>query len=404
MFEKLTRKKVFRDPLYGYIEVEYKLISDLIDSKEVQRLRRIRQLSGVSMVFQTAEHSRFTHSLGAYMMAKIATESIEGADNLSEYEKLLFMTTALLHDIGHGPYSHAFEDVIGIEHEIMTEKIILSKDSEVNNILSSYSENLPYDVASIITHKSNYPLIEKLISSSVDVDRLDYLRRDAYFTGAIYGQIDYIRIFRSMKIENNNILFRASGVNSIESYIMSRYHMYFQVYYHPVARSYEYLLENIFKRIIDLKEEGRSLTNANYFFNVLKNKDDITSYIELDDAYVNGLIKQYTKSKDQILNKLSNSFIHRNLYECIDMATEPDEKMIEDIKNSYTEEERKYYFLESKISGAAYFKTNKTDINDIKILLPNGNVKSLEDYSPIVKGLIRSSVRIVERIHYLKNE
>ena len=404
MFEKLPRPKVFRDPLYGYIEVEYKLISDLIDSREVQRLRRIRQLSGVSMVFQTAEHSRFTHSLGAYMMAKLVCEKVEGMNEVDEYDKVVFLTAALLHDIGHGPYSHAFEDVIGLEHEQMTVKMILSKETEVNEIMNRYGEYIAIDVANIINHDGKFPLLEALISSSLDVDRMDFLARDAYFTGAVYGQIDYNRILRSMKIVNNQVLIRASGVNSIESYIMSRYHMYFQVYYHPVARSYEYLLENIFKRIVDLKEEGRSLTNASSFFNVINNHEDILSYIELDDAYVNGLIKQYCKSKDAILNKLSNSFIHRNLYECIDLANEPSDELINEIKSKYNDEEIKYYFVESKISGAAYFKTKKSDINDIKVLLPNGKIKSLEDYSPIVKSLITSSVRIIERIHYLKNE
>lgn len=401
MYTKLQRTKVFRDPLYGYIEVDYKIISDLIDSKEVQRLRRIRQLSGVAMVFQTAEHTRFPHSLGAYMMARLVCHNVEGMENISEYEKLLFQIAALLHDIGHGPYSHAFESVLHIFHETMTSKIILSSQSEVNQILSSYNENIAEDIANIISHKGKYPLIEQLVSSSLDVDRLDFLQRDAYFTGAIYGRVDYIRILRSMKIVDKKLLIRASGVNSIESYIMARYHMYFQVYYHPVARSYEYLLENIFNRIIDLKEEGKSLTNANYFFNVLKNNDDILSYIELDDAYVNGLVKQFCKSKDAILNRLANSFIHRNLYECIDLSNEPSKDLIESIKKSFTEEERKYYFVESKISGAAYFENKDSVINDIKILLPDGKIKSLEDYSPIVKGLITSSVRTVERIHYL---
>ena len=112
MNTKLERTKVFRDPLYGYITVDYKIISDLIDSKELQRLRRIRQLSGVSMVFQTAEHSRFTHSLGAYQMANLILKNVEGIEVLNEYEQILFLCSALLHDIGHGPYSHAFENTI----------------------------------------------------------------------------------------------------------------------------------------------------------------------------------------------------------------------------------------------------------------------------------------------------
>ena len=238
MFKKLERTKVFRDPLYGYITVDYKLISDLIDSKEVQRLRRIRQLSGVCMVFQTAEHSRFTHSLGAYQMANLVIQNVDGMNELSEYEKLLFLCSSLLHDIGHGPYSHAFEHVMEASHEEMTIKLILSDKTNVNKILS-ISPTLACDIASVISHDNRFPLIESLVSSQLDVDRMDYLSRDAYFTGAAYGHIDYFRILRSMKIQDDKVCVRASGVHSLESYLMSRYHMYFQVYYHPVSRSYE---------------------------------------------------------------------------------------------------------------------------------------------------------------------
>ena len=192
-FVKLNRTKVFRDPLYGYIEVDYKLISDLIDSEELQRLRRIRQLSGVSMVFQTAEHSRFTHALGAYHMANLVLRNVEGIEILSEYEQIVFLCAALLHDIGHGPYSHAFENVLSTSHEEMTVKMILNKNTHVNRILSAYP-GLDQDIASVISHKGKFPLIETFVSSQLDVDRMDFLSRDAYFTGARYGTIDMNRI------------------------------------------------------------------------------------------------------------------------------------------------------------------------------------------------------------------
>ena len=221
MFEKLPRTKVFRDPLYGYIQVDYKIISDLIDSKEVQRLRRIRQLSGVSMVFQTAEHSRFTHALGAYHMANLVLANVEGTEVFSEYERIVFMCAALLHDIGHGPYSHAFENVLETSHEDMTVKMILSPITTVNKLMSKYPL-LASDVAGVISHEGKYPLIECFVSSQLDVDRMDYLSRDAYFTGATYGTIDMHRLLRSMKIVDGKLLCRASGVHSIESYLMSR--------------------------------------------------------------------------------------------------------------------------------------------------------------------------------------
>jgi len=342
MFTKLERTKVFRDPLYGYITVDYKIISDLIDSKEVQRLRRIRQLSGVSMVFQTAEHSRFTHSLGAYQMANLVIQNVEGMEEISEYKKVLFLCAALLHDIGHGPYSHAFEHVMEASHEEMTIKLILSENTEVNKILS-INPNLACDIASVINHDNRFPLIEALVSSQLDVDRMDYLSRDAYFTGAAYGHIDYYRILRSMKIIDKKVCVRSSGVHSIESYLMSRYHMYFQVYYHPVGRSYECILESIYTRIKDLVDSNVWLDESiSAFLDVLQNSDNLEAYIELDDAYVNGFIKQFTKSSDPVLNKLANAFINRKLFSFVDLANEPTEEFLNELHKKYETEYGKY--------------------------------------------------------------
>lgn len=403
MYKKLDRTKVFRDPLYGYITVDYKLISDLIDSKEIQRLRRIRQLSGVAMVFQTAEHSRFTHSLGAYQMANLVIQNVEGMENLDEYKKLVFLCSALLHDIGHGPYSHAFEHVMEASHEDMTVKLILSKDTEVNKILS-ICPTLANDIASVISHDGKFPLIESLVSSQLDVDRMDYLSRDAYFTGAAYGHIDYFRILRSMKLVDDKILVRASGVHSIESYLMSRYHMYFQVYYHPVARSYECILEGIYNRIKDLVKEGKTVdASIESFLNVLNSADDIISYIDLDDAYVNGFIKQLTKSTDPILNKLSNAFQNRKLFKFIELNNEPSNEDLNRIKQLHDDINRRYFYRESKVSAVAYLHSKTSDINDIKVLLPSGDVKSLDQYSHLIDGLTKSSFKSLERIYYLED-
>ncbi len=403
MNTKLERTKVFRDPLYGYITVDYKIISDLIDSKELQRLRRIRQLSGVSMVFQTAEHSRFTHSLGAYQMANLILKNVEGIEVLNEYEQILFLCSALLHDIGHGPYSHAFENTIQDSHEDMTIKLILSEQTDVNRILR-ICPTLACDIAAVISHNGKFPLIEALVSSQLDVDRMDYLSRDAYFTGAAYGHIDYYRILRSMKIVKHKVLIRASGVHSIESYLMSRYHMYFQVYYHPVARAYECILEGIYARLKDMVEANETVdASIEAFLKVVRDNDDVLSYIELDDAYVNGFIKQLTKSEDKILNTLANAFQNRHLFSFVDLNNNPTEETIQEIKNKYNEFTKRYYYKETTVSAVAYLHSKKSDINDIKVLLPNGDVKSLDEYSPIIKSLTQTSYKKVDRIYYFED-
>ena len=336
-------------------------------------------------------------------MANLVITNVMGMNEISEYEKLVFLCSALLHDIGHGPYSHAFENVMEKSHEDMSVSLILSPLTDVNKILS-INDNLANDIASVISHSGKFPLIESLVSSQLDVDRMDYLSRDAYFTGAAYGHIDYFRILRSMLIKDNQVMVRASGVHSIESYLMSRYHMYFQVYYHPVARSYECILEGIYARLKDLALENKEIdASIDSFISVLKNNDNILEYINLDDSYVNGFIKQLTRSKDKILNTLANAFLDRHLFNFIELANEPTIEELNKINEKYNNINGKYFYKHSKVSGVAYMHSKKSDINDIKVLLPNGDIKSLDQYSPIIKGLRTSSYKEIERIYYFED-
>ena len=306
--------------------------------------------------------------------------------------KILLLVGALLHDVGHGPYSHAFEEILDTPHEEMTARIIESPITDINKILLEYGVN-PSDVASIIRHQSQYKIVEKLISSQLDVDRMDYLSRDAYFTGATYGTIDRNRLLRSMIITKDDVLVRASGVHSVESYLMSRYHMYFQVYYHPVARAYELLLEGIYKRIKDLTEENKKVdANINEFIRVIKDNSRIEDYIALDDAYVNGFVTQLTASNDEILRTLSRAFLNRKLFKYLDVT--PDMDISKYNKN-------KYYFNESSVSAVAYL-ANKEAVDSIKLLTENGQVVKLEDYSPIINSLAESSYKRVKRIYYFE--
>ena len=400
-FEKLDKLKVFRDPLYGNIPVEYKIIWDLIDTREVQRLRRIRQLSGVSMVFHTAEHSRFGHSLGTYYIAyRMCNEVVDLKETLTEYEKIVFLCAALLHDVGHGPYSHAFEHVFGLKHEGISCDMIESKDTEINKVLSKYP-TLSCDVAGIIRHDGKFPLIESLISSQLDVDRLDYLNRDAHFTGATYGVVDVDRLIRIMKVVNGQICYNDKGVHAIENYLMSRYHMYWQIYYHPVSRSYEIILESIYKRIKDLILEGKKIeADVESIIKVFKDKD-LESYIDIDDAYVNGMIKQLTKSKDYILHDLCNAFMNRRLFKYSHLKTDDENLIIKDYKND--EVLLGYYYKEDRVSQVAYLTyldcAKDYDINNV-LIYSEGILIPLEEFSPIVKGLLNSGTKKETRIFY----
>lgn len=401
-FEKLDSVKVFRDPLYGNIPVEYKIIWDLIDTREVQRLRRIRQLSGVSMVFHTAEHSRFGHALGTYYIAyRMINEVSDLKETLSNYEKMLFLIAALLHDVGHGPYSHAFEHVFEIKHEQITCDMIESKNTEINKVLSRYP-NLASDVSGVIKHEGKYLLVESLISSQLDVDRLDYLNRDAHFTGATYGVVDVDRLIRIMRVRNGQICYKDKGVHAIENYLMSRYHMYWQIYYHPVARSYEIILESIYKRIKDLIISGKKIeADVVSLINVFKNKN-LESYIDIDDAYVNGMIKQLTKSKDSILFDLANAFMNRRLFKYKHLKEDEFNDVISNYKKN--NELFSYYYKEDRVSQVAYLTYlnygKDIDVNNILILTIDNELLSLDEYSPIVNGFLNSGIKKETRIFY----
>ena len=199
-FRKLDETKVLKDPVHSYIHIYYEVVWQCIDSKEFQRLRRIRQLGGDFQVYPTAEHSRFSHSLGVYeIVRRMVTEIKSLSNELSEYDKVSVMLAGLLHDVGHGPFSHAFEHVTNHSHEDYTVKIILG-NTELNAVLSKVSKNLPHDIVAIIQHTHKNDILNQIVSGQLDADRMDYLLRDSYFTATSYGQFDLERILRTMRV------------------------------------------------------------------------------------------------------------------------------------------------------------------------------------------------------------
>ena len=242
MFKKLDEVKVLRDPIHDYIHIEYKIIWDCVNSREFQRLRRIKQQGSSFVTYHTAEHTRFGHSLGVYEIVRRMCEEVKGIRNsLTLEDKIVVMLAGLLHDIGHGPFSHTFEAISDIKHEIYSCRI-LEEDTEIHEILENAKRGLSSSVACVINHTHPNPLLSQMINAQLDADRMDYLLRDAYFTGTTYGEFDLERILRTLRVKDNTIMVKESGIHSIEDYIMARYHMYWQVYYHPVARSFESVL------------------------------------------------------------------------------------------------------------------------------------------------------------------
>lgn len=396
--QKKERTQVFRDPLYGYIHVEYDFITKLIDTSIFQRLRRIKQLSGVNMVFHGAEHSRFTHSLGVYELAYRFLSLPEINNNLNNREKLLFLTSALLHDIGHGPYSHAFEYTFLVSHEKMTAKLILNHP-EITNILDEIDKDFKVDISNIILKKSKFKLIEQLISSQLDIDRLDYLERDAHFTGAAYGHIDLDRLMRVLLIKNKKVVFKASGIHAIENYLVARYHMYWQVYYHPKARAYEVILEKIYLRVKELLKNNFKFTqDVRALKKMLEDPEDIYSFLDIDDFYMNGLIAQFKNSEDYILKTLSNDFLNRKIWKFIDLSKNNENK-IKDILNK-DEIYLKYYTSKSDVRQGAYLSNDLDMGGEINIYTEDDEIISLSEYSSIIHSLITTSMKDDPKLFY----
>jgi hypothetical protein len=399
--KKLPKQQVFKDPLYGFIHVNDTLIKKLIDTELFQRLRRIRQLSGVQMVFHGAEHSRFVHSLGVYEIANRFLTVPDIAEALSDREKLLFLSAALLHDIGHGAYSHAFESTFHVNHEDMGARLIVS-NPELRALLDLEDSEFASDVAKILRKEKKFPLIEQLISSQLDVDRLDYLERDAYYTGAAYGHIDVDRLIRVLYIKQGKVVFKVSGIHAIENYLIARYHMYWQVYYHPVARAYEVNLEKIYQRVRDLLEVGFTFqNNVEPLRRIMKDPHDLDAYIEIDDYYINGLIASFLKSKDEILRLLAHDFMNRRIWGYVN-DTEENQAVIESIKASFHPDELKYFTSHRTVFNSTYRDDGEGFGDKIYIMLENGKLSSLKDQSKIIESLMLSGTKNDPKFFYRK--
>lgn len=389
------KEKVFRDPVHNYIPVEDELIYDLINSKEFQRLRRIKQLGSSSFTFHGAEHSRFSHCLGVYYLARRVTNIFDKkySDIWNSNESLLTMTAALLHDIGHGAYSHTFERLFDTNHETITQQIILSPETEINTILRRVSPDFPDKVASVINHTYSNKQVEQLISSQIDVDRMDYLLRDSYFTGASYGEFDLTRVLRVIRPIENGIAFSRDGMHAVEDYIISRYQMYMQVYFHPASRAMEVLLQNLLKRakyLYPKEKEFFTVTSPHLipFFEIRVTLED---YLSLDDGVMNTYFQTWMQSADKILSDLASRFINRKVFKSITFD-EKDlsnlEKLREIVKDLGFDPT---YYTALHLNFDLPYDVYKPDVQNprtqIEMLQEDGSIAELSTLSPLVHTL-----------------
>lgn len=326
-------ERIYRDPVHNIIDLDDareddRLLVSLIDAPEFQRLRRIKQLGLALYTYPGAEHSRFVHSLGVMHLMSRALDRMRRHYELEDRSCAVARCAALLHDIGHGPFSHAIEAVLGLRHETWSVAIINDPGTVIHQVLSRVDSRFPADVAAAIDHDFSPRCLSQLVSSQLDVDRFDYLLRDSLMTGAQYGKFDLEWVLHALEIdpERDRIYVTAKGMYAVEEYLQSRYYMFRQVYFHRSLRSAEVLLKRILGRAAELACKGQLSFSgeSTVLATILAGRPPtLPDYLQLDDHDVMYAIKQWTGDPDPVLSDLSRRFLTRRMFKTMEL---PDDR------------------------------------------------------------------------------
>lgn len=313
----LTNKlKILNDPIYGFIRIPNSLIFDIIEHPSFQRLRRVSQMGFSNLVYPGANHTRFHHALGClHLMQKAINVLRVKGINISKEEENALCIAILLHDIGHGPFSHALEHsiVTGITHEEISLKYMKQLNKEFEGKLDLAIE--------IFTGKYHRLFLQQLISSQLDIDRLDYLKRDSFYTGVAEGNISSDRLIAMMNVVDDELVIEKKGIYSVEKFLIARRLMYWQVYLHKTSLGAEYMLVKVLKRAKELAEKNIDLFCSSSLHHFLYNKTNqdnfdtstLDLFSKLDDYDLLSAIKEWTNHSDKIISNLSNMIVNRNL-------------------------------------------------------------------------------------------
>ena len=380
----MNKKKIINDPVYGFISIPTDLVYDLIEHRYFQRLRYIKQLGMTHLVYPGALHTRFHHALGAMHLMSLAIETLRYKGlQITQAEEEAVTVAILLHDIGHGPFSHALEQAIieGVWHEDISVLLMNELNKQFGGRLA-----MAIEIFNGTYHKN---FLHQLVSSQLDMDRLDYLNRDSFFTGVSEGVISSDRIIKMLNVVDDHIVVEEKGIYSIEKFLIARRLMYWQVYLHKTVIAGEQLLCKILKRAKELalsKEDLFCTPALNHFLvNTINNQmfiregDNLETFAGLDDTDIMAAVKIWAGSKDFVLSKLCRDLVHRNLYHT-DISNEvPDEAFVNELsqkavkKYGISEYEASYFVFTDEVRNNAY----KTDDGSILILMKNGTVKDI---------------------------
>jgi uncharacterized protein len=403
--QSTTRKRTYLDPIHQDIVLDRddpaeSLIVDLIDTPEFQRLRRVHQLGVSFYTFQGAEGSRFTHSVGVMHIASQLVDLLaERTPSIKEHKRLI-LATALLHDIGHGPYSHVTEKILGYDHEDWSCRIV-SENTVVNAVLRHHDEQLPEMIAAVLKKTFKPQYITHMVSSQLDCDRMDYLLRDSYQTGTTYGLFALHRILAALEIDESADRMVVSGEKgqiAVEDYLFARYSMYAQIYYHRKNLAARAQLSKLIHRAKVLGDKVNFIDD-----NTRKwlSGEELTvhEYLFLDDVQMTYHIKRWSQDKDKVLSDLARRFLHRNLFNTAKITLASNippsdvEKQAKQIVGSLGFDPEYYVSIET--TGLRPYDYYRPDVahpqTNIMVRTDNGDVRELSAVSQTIEGLVRGS-------------
>ena len=387
MMNKNKVSKILNDPVYGFITLNRGILLDLIDHPYFQRLSRIKQLGLTYLVYPGAHHTRFHHAVGAaYLMKQALSTFKELGVSIQKEEERGALIAILLHDIGHGPYSHALEHsfLSGVSHENVSEIFMRKLDEQYSGELSLAIQ--------IFRNQYHKKFLHQLVSSQLDMDRLDYLKRDSFFTGVSEGVVSNQRIIKMFDIVDDEILIKEKGIYSIEKFIVARRLMYWQVYLHKTVLSAEFLLAKIISRARELLRNGEKLfvtpelsmfLTKNISKSELEQEVFLNAFASLDDNDIMTCIKVWMKSKEIVLSRLASMLIERKLLKVKISNTSFDVEQVNEIRKIHQKElglndhEIKYFVFQEQMINNAYDPRKDT----IKIKYKDGTVKDITDAS-----------------------
>ncbi|PSB24917.1 HD domain-containing protein [Stenomitos frigidus] len=391
----LSTERTYHDPLHGAIALDGSdsteaLLIRLIDTPAFQRLRRVRQLGPASLTFHGAESSRFTHSLGVVAIARRAFDRLASVYPQLQHYRAVVLCAALLHDIGHGPFSHTGEEVFGSNHEHWTGRI-LQESAPIREALDAVSPDLFEEILQVYLKKHPLPLVWQLVSSQLDCDRLDYLMRDSYFTGASYGRIDLDRILMAMRYDpvTQQLVVARKGMTAVEHYLIVRYFMYAQVYNHPKNIAACWVLQQAFVRARELLQQGHLDADATVTAWLSGHCDrlPLDQYLAADDGVFTYHLQRWQASKDPLLADLCRRFIDRDLPKTLDVTHLPEAERQALL-------ERVHQWLATAHGNASYYAGLQVSLSRGYTLYQRGikcqttkGLQELSELSPLVQTL-----------------